>query len=62
MATLKNNTIEKLASEGRISHISIDEAYRIQQNTLQRMTNYNRILAKKAYYSHISAENTILNS
>lgn len=62
MAKLRNKLIEKLASERRISHLSEDEEYNISKNTMERMTQYKLVLAKRAYSSHIIASNQILNS
>jgi type IV secretory pathway component VirB8 len=62
MARLRNKILEKLASEGRISFMSADEEYNIYQSTHERMIQYNRVLSKKAYSSHVLANETILNS
>jgi hypothetical protein len=62
MVTLKNNILEKLANEGRISHMSTEEGYRIYNSTHKRMNKYKQTLAKREYYSHVLASETILNS
>ena len=62
MARLRNKILEKLASEGRISFISANEEQDIYKSTHERMIQYNRVLSKRAYYSHILANETILNS
>lgn len=62
MAKLKNEILEKLASEGRISHISMNEVQDMYKSTHERMNNYKRTLTKREYYSHISAGKLILNS
>jgi len=62
MIKLENPTIEKLASEGKISHTPADEAYEIYKSIHERMTNYNRTDAKREYASHTLADKTVLNS
>jgi hypothetical protein len=62
MTELKNNILEKLASEGRISFIPEDETYEIQRKTTEKMTQYKRLLSKREYYSHVAAGKVILNS
>lgn len=62
MEGLKNSIIEKLASEGRISLMPIEEAYHIYLKTHEKMVNYKRILAKREYYSHIQANQRVLRA
>lgn len=62
MGKLRNKSIEKFASEGKMNHMSGDEAYRIYKSTHKRMNKYKQTLAKREYYSHIIAGNLILNS
>jgi len=59
---LKNKTIERLASEERITHMSSLEGYEIYVATHKRMTAYKRLFLKRNYYSHINAENLIFNA
>jgi hypothetical protein len=62
MEKLENTIENKLISEGRKSFMSIEEAQRIYLATHERMTNYKRTLAKREYYSHIQASQTILRN
>jgi hypothetical protein len=62
MEKLKNKILEKLASEERISFMPIEEAYNIYLKTHEKMTNYKRTLAKRQYYSHIQASQTVLRA
>jgi hypothetical protein len=62
MVKLENKTIEKLASEGKISHIPENEAYQIYKNLLDLRIKYNRILASKTFYSHNIASQQPFNA
>jgi hypothetical protein len=62
MTGLKNDILEKLALEGRISFMPQEEEYDIYLKTHGRMTRYNRLLLKSTYFSHIVASNLILNA
>jgi hypothetical protein len=62
MVKLENKTIEKLASEGKISHTPADEAYEIYLSIKKTMDEYKRIDAKREYTSHAIARKTILNA
>jgi hypothetical protein len=62
MEKLRNGILEKLASEGKISHMSEDEQQEIYKSTHERMIRYKQILSKREYYSYIIASSQILNS
>ena len=59
---LKNNTLEKLTAEGKVSHLSEEESSRIYQNLSKKSIDYRRIYKRKEFYSHVAASKLILNS
>ena len=62
MVKLENKILDRLISEGRVSHMSMEEEYDIYKSTHKRMTQYKQTLSKRTFYSHIVASKQILNS
>ncbi len=58
---LKNSTIEKLASEGKITYIPAEESRKIYDNLVKKGIEYKREYRRKEFYSHIAASKLVLN-
>jgi len=62
MAKLKNETIEKLRAENKISSIKEDDSYSIFVSTTNRMEKYAREYNKKDKASHLAASKVLLTA
>jgi hypothetical protein len=60
VAKLKNETIEKLRAENKISSIKEDDSYSIFVSTTNRMEKYTREYNKKDKESHLAADQLII--